>query len=921
MRAAEITVERVSCDNLTVRITITAYLNSQSGVFFGGELGESYGLSFGDGESVLVPETLTIPRPDLGNNVGIAVFTATHTYASPSYYEIQYSEPFRNEGVVNLSNSISTPLNISTSIRLDVNSCNSYPKLLIPPVDRACSGVAFSHNPGAYDDGDSLTYEIIEPIGVQMYRSPGDPVFYLPNQPLNEEGTGPAVFTIDPATGLLTWDAAGAQGEYNIAIKITEWGKDPATGKPIIFSTIIRDMQIVVEDCDNNRPDLIIPSDTCVVAGAILDLTIYGTDPENNLVKIEAYSEVFELSDEMLPAVYSPNPFAFFPSNPPAELTFSWNTSCLHVRNQPYQVVFKITDQPSTGPKLVTYKSWNIRVVGPKPVWQNIEPDLVSRHALLKWDAYGCDSAKTIQVWRRVDQFVYSSTNCNSLLPESMGYENIAELQPTSTQYLDTNAGKKLSVGAKYCYRLIAVMPNGNYSPVSDELCMGPIQVDAPVITHVSVEKTSIKSGSIRVSWRSPFEIDKIQYPEPYEYEIYRGVGLEFSNSLNNVARVSDTTFLDAGLNTEEEIYNYTIVLYSKTQNNSSYSAVDTSSTASSIKLVAKAMENSVELAWDAKVPWSNHAQDYPRHLIYRGEYGTPESELTLIDSVDVSSHGFAYVDNGKYLNIPLDDNTLYCYRIMTRGVYGNPSIEEPLENFSPLICSYPINELLPCSPQASVVKQDCDEFLSSATCGPFELSNSIQWDPPTGSGCRLDIDSYSIYAADNTEGEYELIASNVQDLFYVEKNLTSLARCYRVVTVDKLGRTSEFNSPVCGENCTFYELPNVFTPNGDGCNDHLSAYYQPNAGEEGELCHVVDQYKCPRFVKQVSIKVYNRWGKEVYGKVYGDENIYINWDGKDNNGKELTSAVYYYEAIIKFDAIDPAKQNQTLKGWVHLIR
>ena len=52
-----------------------------------------------------------------------------------------------------------------------------------------------------------------------------------------------------------------------------------------------RDMQILVDDCDNLRPDLILPPDTCVVAGTILDETILGIDPDNDDVKIEAFSE------------------------------------------------------------------------------------------------------------------------------------------------------------------------------------------------------------------------------------------------------------------------------------------------------------------------------------------------------------------------------------------------------------------------------------------------------------------------------------------------------------------------------------------------------------------------------------------------------------------------------------------------------
>lgn len=654
MRAAEITVERVSCESLTVKITITAYLDTNSGVAFGGNTGDLELLYFGDGGTIRVPEIPTTPRPDLGVDVGVAQFIIEHRYSSQGIYEISYGEANRNDGVLNISGSSNQSLFVKTQIHVASSDCNHFPELLIPPVDRGCSGVAFFHSIGVYDaDGDSLSYELVIPIGNNgqptQYKSPDDPSFY--SNYSNEEGAGPVIFSIDPITGLLTWDAGGVQGEYNIAIKITEWRNDPETGEPIMMSSIIRDMQIIIEDCDNNRPDLIIPQDTCIVAGSMLDLTIYGTDQDQHPVKIEAYSELFELSPESIPATYSPDPFETLPSNPPAELAFNWNTSCSHVRDRPYQVVFKITDQPPSGTKLVTYKTWNIKVVAPKPVWQNIVPDLVNRNAQLNWENYTCDNAQSIQIWRRVDEFGYDAGNCGGESLPFMGYELLAEVDPTNVQYLDTNGGRKLSVGAKYCYRLAAQMPNGSVSLISEELCIDPILVDAPVITHVTVETTSYKDGKIRISWRSPFEISKVQYPGPYQYEVYRGEGLDQSGALTAVDRITDTTFVDVGLNTEEKVFHYTIVLYSRTINNSSYSPVDTSSTASSIKLITTPGTQSVSIKWDTNVPWSNYSQNYPRHLIYRGEYGTPEDQLILIDSVDVLQQGLSYVDLGNYQN------------------------------------------------------------------------------------------------------------------------------------------------------------------------------------------------------------------------------------------------------------------------------
>ena len=130
----------------------------------------------------------------------------------------------------------------------------------------------------------------------------------------------------------------------------------------------------------------------------------------------------------------------------------------------------------------------------------------------------------------------------------------------------------------------------------------------------------------------------------------------------------------------------------------------------------------------------------------------------------------------------------------------------------------------------------------------------------------------------------------------------------------------------MCFDNCPYYELPNIFTPNDDNCNDVFSAFSNRNYGsEQGGRCTVLSEEvrsKCARFVEKVELRVYNRWGKEVYSYESGGERtIYIDWDGRDLDGRELSTGVYYYVADVIFDSVDPSKQNQVIKGWVQLMR
>lgn len=392
------------------------------------------------------------------------------------------------------------------------------------------------------------------------------------------------------------------------------------------------------------------------------------------------------------------------------------------------------------------------------------------------------------------------------------------------------------------------------------------------------------------------------------------------------VGIVSDTVFTDTGLNTFGDVYNYTIVAV-----DNEGKSLDSSGTASSVRLEADSEVNSIKLSWRAVVPWSNQIQTPPyRHLIYRGAEGAADDDMVLIDSVDVSLENFAYVDQAA-----LDPNQVYCYRIMTRGAYGNPRIDEPLLNFSQKVCAQPSDTLAPCKPLTPIPDEhpDCAAYvLDTKTCDQNIFSNTLRW-AGVQDDCQNDVSYYRIWVSSTTTGQYSRLPIEVRDTFYVDGNLGSYARCYRIQAVDRSGNESELSDPICFDNCPYYELPNFFSPNGDNCNDLFSAYSAVNrsgpGGENpvpGERCAGAlppdVTAKCARFVNKVVVRIYNRWGKEVYNYESGGEStIYVDWDGRDHNGSELSTGVYYYVADVTFISVDPAKQNRTIKGWVQLMR
>ncbi|MFM8739738.1 MAG: gliding motility-associated C-terminal domain-containing protein [Cytophagales bacterium] len=943
LRAGEITVTRDNCSGLTFTITITAYTNTGSPVKFSDGI-----LDFGDGSTPA--RTPTIDNTPFAPGIGRVVYTTTHTYAGAGYYVISYKERNRNAGILNISNSVNTQFYLETAIVVDRFVCDNSPRLLVPPIDKGCTGGAWYHNPGAYDrDGDSLSYELVVPkqdknIPVGVYRYPDHPDLYtgIDYSRANEKQNGPPTFTINSRTGTILWDAPGAKGEYNIAFKIISWRK--IAGTFIQLASVTRDMQIVIDECTNKRPELKVPNDICVVAGTVVDESIFGTDPDFDPVTIEAFSQAFIVNPS--PAVwYSPDltkPNQAFEqatsSTQDAVLKFRWATNCLHVKDQPYQVVFKISDRSGRGPSLVQFKTWNIKVVGPAPVWQSATVNVPTRSANLQWNSYACQNASSIEVYRRVGSFPYTPPECVTGIPGFLGFTKIATLPANATQY--TNTG--LAAGAQYCYRLVAIfpLPQGGQSIVSQEICIPPFQVDKAVITHVTVDKTSTVTsnnqpvnGEITVRWRSPFDVNAINFPKPFYFKIFRAQGFSGTQATVDISppgKFRDSTIIDNGIATRDVIYNYTVKAFA---NNDAELAL--SESASLVRLEAKPEFERIQLTWAAVVPWSNNTAQYPWHRIYRGPANATENQMVLIDSVNVNARGFKYTDEGQYNGVKLQNGQEYCYKIMTRGSYGNPKIKAPQNNFSQITCAVPDDKVPPCKPTIVLDKKDCSK-PENAPCGDFDnFINVIRWVKPFDPDCKKDIESYNVYYSSSVGAEFvklpiSIVPSVTDTIVFEDKGRPSFAGCYRIRAVDRAGNESEPSDVVCFDNCPYYELPNVFTPNGDKCNDVFSAFsvrniQEGNKTECGSLTNdqIADlQRRCARFVQKVVFTVYNRWGGIVYTYVSeGEKTIYIDWDGRDNNKIELSAGTYYYQAQVTFNVVDPSNANKSIKGWVQIVR
>jgi gliding motility-associated-like protein len=792
-----------------------------------------------------------------------------------------------------------TAFYIESSLRVNaLLGLNSTPQMLLPPIDKAAVGQKFIHNPGAYDlQGDSLSYRLTtckqgKDIDVTDFRSP-EQIF----QPtLKEDGSAPSTLTLNPITGELVWDAPMQPGQYNIAFFIDEWRGG------ILISSTNRDMQIIVTDNRNKRPRLTLPKDTCVIAGDFLFDTIVAKDPDNHAVILTHEGGVFSLNTPRKRATFSL--FNLQPPNGEEHGLFQWVTTCFDVQREHYSVYFKTEDVPVPfSNRLADIQTWLIKVIGPQPdtVIATLTQNTPTAQVTVSWLPYDCGNASRMTVWHRKSSFDYVPEHCETGLPASAGYTRIGTVPITTLNFVDDNNGKGLERGLNHCYRIFAQFPEpaGGEGIVSEEACVF-VPATAPYITNVSVEKTSANAGEIFVRWTRPFDADTVLFPRPYQYKLVR-INLDDNSrtELPTLFAEKDTFFTDINLNTANIRYAYQVKLFSNT------ALIDSSAIASQVNLTAGSSLSSISLNWsNFQTPWNNKVAKFPLHYIYRKR--TDNSNIfDLIDSTDVTQNGFTYTDRGTFNNIPLLPNTEYCYRITTIGSYEYAKIADSLVNQSIEICTFLLDTIKPCAPVildnlfTTDATLEC-ELPPAGDCPALKrYTNQLYWKKTVNnSGCDNDIIKFNVYHAPASDNNYSLIYTTT-DTVFKHQNLASVAGCYRISAVDVSNNESFFSSPICVKNCPYYELPNVFTPNGDGKND----LFRP--------------YACPRFTEKVNFQVYNRWGTLVHES---DDSILLNWNGNTNNGRRVADGTYFYHAKVFIYTETGTLEEKNIKGTIQVL-
>lgn len=971
-RAGEITYRKL-CDEsvttcLTYEIIVTTYTEASSLADR-----DEQTVYCGDGKTV---QAFRINGPDtdlngipngeiIGPDMKLNRYRAVHTFPGAGKYWMSMEDPNRNADIHNIPGSVNIPFYIHSLLIINpFLGNNNSPILLNPPIDNACIDKCYTHNPGAFDiDGDSLAYKLVACRGRDGIPIKGYSIPPTTNDIYLDEITGDFVWCAPPPNP--------GQGEYNIAILIEEYRGG------YLIGSVLRDMQILVAACKNNPPVIEEIIDTCVQAGDTLrffvtaddidesisnnhflfntfvqqtfdsiqynndsiivflfdtlqnidttlyfvlrdSLHIYDTNYVNNItvqyidslvnstftidttyvidpnnqdttdvvtvlkithtytIKIKTSVKdritLTAIGGALSPYVeVPPATFSEVQGRGPLSSEFVWPVTCEHVRKEPYLLSFKAKDNNLNIP-LVDFESMQIRVVGPAPTNPTAAPSGTSM--LLNWDASVCPDVIGYKIYRHNGFTGWVHGACETGVPAYTGYEYIGKTDGlNTTNFTDNNNGAGLIHGLDYCYMVVACFPEGVEGYASVEFCARLIR-DVPVITNVDVTNTAFANGMIDIKWVKPIadsnNLDTLQNPGPYEFRLLRSPGFNGVNPFTEIhsfsspyfASLDDTLYTDTLLNTSDLPYTYRIDFYT----NSTFKG--STQTASSVYLSIAPSDNKNILSWEEHVPWENY-----QYVVYKK---AASSIYQVLDTVVNST----YTDTG------LVNGVEYCYLVKSIGAYSDTTIIHPLYNSSEKKCEAPIDNIPPCQPYLEIVP-NCDI-----------TENALTWTNPNNI-CSDDVVQYNIYYTAVQGDDFILLGStyHATDTVFMHDSVASIAGCYAVTALDTFFNESPYSNIACIDNCPVYELPNIFTPDGDGINDVFKPF----------------PYK---YVQDIHIKIWNRWGEEVFETT----NPYIGWDGRHKESKRLCAdGVYFYVCEVNEIRLNGIEK-RILKGYLQIL-
>ena len=578
------------------------------------------------------------------------------------------------------------------------------------------------------------------------------------------------------------------------------------------------------------------------------------------------------------------------PGNFAITTQFQWTPSCTDVRTLAWQADLYANDDFTRAdgqPTLADNRIVTIRVVGP-PVTGVTATAAANRSVQVLWSAASCPNVVGYDIYRAADSTgLANSACCDGAAGPAYVFVGRVNGRLT-TSFTD---GPNLPFRGRYCYR-VAARYDAETGPnvlgcFSNEACV-TLQRDFPVLLNADVRTTSPTTGQVFVRWRRPNTalIDPMFFPPPYTYRLFRadGVGGGAFVQLEAGIALTDTQRTVTNLNTVANGHTWRVDLFDATNR-----LVTSSDPASTIYLRTTGANRSVILNFSSRTGWVNS-----QYTVYRGPspLGPFTPVITLL--TPAGDEALTYIDQNLAVGVP------QTYYIESVGSYNNPTVHtSPLVNLSNLSTAVPIDTAAPCLPTV-VPEVICEDLrvrltftLSPTDCDDDLGGIIIYYKPDASRGddtyvtrdtLRVSDPSFPVFEFTDTQGGNAFIG------------------CYAYAALDTSGNLSERSAPIClGDECPFFALPNVITPNGDGSNDRfIPLSYDPFSS---------------RAVRSIVCYIYDRWGRLLSTSTNKD-NL---WDGRVN-GQPAAEGAYVYVVELVLESTDGGRKIRRT-GTVTVVR
>ena len=325
MMGGQITVEHLS--GMDYRVVYTAY-RDMTGI----PISTIASINFVDslsGNSFIVPIPYDTAVTVLVPGVEEYVYEAIVTFPNTGSWYVSYEECCRNAAILNMTMPGGESHHFYSIVLID--TANSTPVFLNPPIVMAQENVPFYYNPLPFDiDGDSIAWSLDVPLS-----SNGVPVagYVLPSS----DSLVP--FNMDPITGEITF-LPNMLGNFQVSVRVKEYRNGVQIGE------ITRDMQLIVVQSLNTPAVLMISSNSAPFNGKSYTIAPNASFSMN--------VSIFDLQDNQ-GLILTGNGEAFGLTSNPAMLsvvngmgsataTVSWTPNSTQARTAPYVIGLRVSE-------------------------------------------------------------------------------------------------------------------------------------------------------------------------------------------------------------------------------------------------------------------------------------------------------------------------------------------------------------------------------------------------------------------------------------------------------------------------------------------------------------------------------------------------------------------------------------------------